>query len=79
MVPLISYFFLHIIDMTHLRLPFANRTEMEEAREGSTPAVPKAKCVILKNIDFHVLLNWVLHTIAKYYMGITILQQYYMQ
>ena len=35
----LSHFFLHIIDMTHWLLPFANRTEMEEARKGVTPAV----------------------------------------
>ena len=50
-VPLISHFFLHIrvIDMTHWLLPFANRTEMEEARKGSTPAVLKVTLAAFEN------------------------------
>ena len=48
-VPLISHFFLHIIDMTHWLLPFTNRTEMEEARKGGTPAVLKETLAAFKN------------------------------
>ena len=48
-VPLISHFFLHIVDMTHWLLPFANRTEMEEARKASNPAVLKATLTAFEN------------------------------
>jgi hypothetical protein len=35
--------------MTHLLLPFANRTEMEEARKAANPAVLKATLTTFEN------------------------------
>jgi hypothetical protein len=48
-IPLILHKFLHIVDMTHWLLPFANRTEMEKARKAANPAVLKQILTALKN------------------------------